>query len=392
LRIAKRNKTVLPNADSDRICGRGAMKDRLSIDARWLEGGIGTYTRQLLAGLSENENEFDVRAIVRRQDADLVSKWCDQITVVDTRIYTLREQFQIARAASGSDLLHVPHYNAPLMHRGPLMISIHDLIHITDPCYRDTFKAWAYARPVLSLAAQRAAHIVTVSEYSKAQIVERLCVPDTKVTAIHNGVHESFCCVPRADAFHAASPFIGFNSPYLLYVGSLKPYKNISCLLRAFASVRARSRIQQKVLIVGDNSRWKKPLLEQCSSLGLDGAVHFTAGVPAELLPKIYAAADLLVMPSRMEGFGLPVLEAMACGTPVICSHAASLPEVGGDAVLYFDPANHEELASAIEAVLGSQGLRNLLREKGIERAKRFTVKDSVQKHVNLYMRLLGRS
>lgn len=368
------------------------MKNRLSIDARWLEGGIGTYTRQLLAGLSENENSFEVRAIVRRQDAELVSKWCGQITVVDTPIYTLREQFEITRAARGSDLLHVPHYNAPLMHRGPLVISIHDLIHITDPCYRNTFKAWAYARPVLSLAARSAAHIVTVSEYSKAQIVERLGVAACKVTAIHNGVHETFCRVPRSDALHSVSSFLGFNFSYLLYVGGLKPYKNISCLFRAFASVRARSRIRQKLLIVGGDSRWKKPLLEECSSLGIDGAVHFTSSVPTELLPKIYAAADLLVMPSRIEGFGLPVLEAMACGTPVICSRAASLPEVGGDAVLYFDPANHEELASAIESVLESEVLRNLLREKGIERAKRFTVKDSVQRHVNLYTRLLAQS
>lgn len=367
-----------------------AMKNRLSIDARWLEGGIGTYTRQLLAGLAEIENEFDVHAIVRRRDADVISKWCGQVTVVETRIYTLREQLDIARAARGCDLLHVPHYNAPLMHRGPLLISIHDLIHITDPCYRGTFKSWAYARPVLRLAARSAAHIVTVSEYSKAQIVERLGVPASKVTTIHNGVHESFRCVPREEAFQAASQFIGFNEPYILYVGSLKPYKNISCLFRAFASARSRHRIRHKLLIVGDDSRWKEPLLEECSRLGLSGTVSFLCHAPAELLPKIYAAADLLVMPSRIEGFGLPVLEAMACGTPVICSRAASLPEVGGDAVLYFDPANSEELATMIESLLESRDLKDLLRAKGIERARHFTIKDSVQRHMQLYRQLLA--
>lgn len=104
----------------------------------------------------------------------------------------------------------------------------------------------------------------------------------------------------------------------------------------------------------------------------------------------LYAAADVLVMPSTLEGFGLPVLEAMACGTPVICSRAASLPEVGGDAVLYFDPLNAEELATAIERVLSSRDLQTTLRLKGLERAKLFDWNDSVRSHVNLYHQLLG--
>jgi glycosyltransferase involved in cell wall biosynthesis len=108
------------------------------------------------------------------------------------------------------------------------------------------------------------------------------------------------------------------------------------------------------------------------------------------LLPKIYAAADLLVVPSRIEGFGLPVLEAMACGTPVVCSRAASLPEVGGDAVVYFDPEDPEELAGAIERVLSSEELQLSLKAKGLERAKQFTWEESTRKHVELYQHVLG--
>lgn len=380
MRIVKRNE----------IHGSLAVKIKLSIDARWLVGGIGTYTRQLLAGLAEAGNEFEVQAIVRRRDADAVARWCERVTVVDTQIYTLREQLDISRAASGCDLLHVPHYNAPLLHRGPLLVSIHDLIHITDACFKHTLKARAYAAPVLRLAARRAAHIVTVSEYSKAQIVARLGVPASKVTTIHNGVDESFHYMPQDVAFQAVSQFTGFQEPYFLYVGSLKPYKNVSILLQAYALVRSRRRTKQKLLIVGDDPRWKKPLLQQQSLLGLDEDVLFLSHVPSDLLPKVYAAAGALIMPSRIEGFGLPVLEAMACGTPVICSRAASLPEVGGDAVLYFDPSNPEDLAAAIERLLESVELQSYLRARGLERAGQFTIRNSVRKHVELYRQLLA--
>ena len=153
-----------------------SRKSQIVIDARWLVGGVGTYTRHVLEGLSKNGNGFELHAITQEQHAAEVKQWCARVTVVNAPIYTLREQWAIPRAVKECGLLHVPHYNAPLLHRGPLVITIHDLIHITDPVYRRSFKGWGYARLVLNLAARKADHIITVSEYSKAQIVERLGV------------------------------------------------------------------------------------------------------------------------------------------------------------------------------------------------------------------------
>jgi len=205
-------------------------------------------------------------------------------------------------AAKGCDLLHIPHYNAPLLHRGPLLVSILDLIHITDPVYSRSVRSWVYARPMLNLVARKAQHIVTLSEYSKAQIVERLGVPAEKVTAIYCGVNGKFRCADREEAYTAASEALGIQEPYILFVGSLKPHKNISTLLQAYMLLRRRQDIRQRLLIVGDDARWKSLLVEECSRLGIQDATTFVPYVSQELLPKVYAGADLLVMPSTIEG------------------------------------------------------------------------------------------
>jgi glycosyltransferase involved in cell wall biosynthesis len=366
------------------------MNAKVTIDARWLAGGIGTYTKELLAGICQSPDGFDVQAITRQRDAKLVARWCPRVLVVNTPTYTLGEQITVPWATKGCDLLHIPHYNAPLLHRGPLLVSILDLIHITDPVYSRSLRSWVYARPMLNLVARKAEHIVTLSEYSKVQIVERLGVQAEKVTAIYCGVNGKFRCGNRKEAYAAASDALGIQEPYVLFVGSLKPHKNILTLLQAFALLRKLHDIPQRLLIVGDDAHWKSPLLKECSRLGIHDATTFIPYVSQELLPKVYAGADLLVMPSTIEGFGLPVLEAMASGTPVVCSRAASLPEVAGDAALYFDPTSAEELAEKMEELLNSRELQESLRTKGLERAKQFTWEKSTRKHVELYQRLLG--
>jgi len=366
------------------------MKNKVSIDARWLVGGIGTYTRHLLEGLWKHGTEFEVHAITREQHTEAVKQWCQRATVVNTPIYTAREQWAIPRAARECDLLHVPHYNAPLLQRSPLVITIHDVIHITDPGSRASFKAWAYARPVLCLAARKAQHIITVSEYSKAQIIERLGVPSAKVSTIYCGVNGEFLPMDREEAFKVVSTRLGVHEPYLLYVGSLKRHKNVSTLLKAFALARERQDIPQRLLILGDDAQGKCELAGECVRLRIGERTDFLPHVGQELLPKVYAAADALVMPSRIEGFGLPVLEAMACGTPVICSRAASLPEVGGEAVRYFDPQSPEDLADAIEQMVSSKEMRENLRARGLMRAARFPWRESIAKHLQVYQAVLS--
>jgi glycosyltransferase involved in cell wall biosynthesis len=368
------------------------MKKQITIDARWLKGGIGTYTEHLLEGLSKSRNGFEIEAITRPEHVDLVTRWCSKVRIVDAPIYSLSEQWALPRVTGGSDLLHVPHFNVPLFHRGQLLVSILDVIHLTDPAYKRNLAMQIYARPMLLLAARKANHIVTISEFSKSQIIEHLRVPEDKVTAIRCGVNGQFHCEDRAEAARTITQQLRIEPPYILYVGNLKPHKNVPVLLRAFANLRARGVIPHRLVILGDDKRTSRALVDESANLGIGDATTFLPYVPPQILPKLYAAASLLVMPSRVEGFGLPVLEAMAAGTPVICSRAASLPEVAGDAAVYFDLASPDHLAAAIEAVLNSAELQKKLREKGLLRAKKLSWQSSVQKHVEVYEKVLSET
>ena len=363
----------------------------ITIDARMLGfSGIGTYLQNLLENYTRMECDFSFRLACPRQESVREFE-SNRFTWVraDAPIYGLREQWQIPRVSKGSDLLHCPHYNVPCFYRGRLLVTIHDLTHIADRTYRRTLPSLIYARPMLKVASHKADHIVTVSEFTKRQIVDRLRVPPEKVTVIYHGVSSHFSLLDHEEAFRAASSALQLRRPYLLYVGTLKPHKNLPTLIRAFALLRGRKQVEQQLLIVGDDPRWKEGLVSLCSQLGIAGRVSFFPHVADAVLPQVYAGADLMVMPSFIEGFGLPVLEAMACGTPVVCSRAASLPEVAGDAAEYFEPTSVEDLAAAIERVLNSEERQAELRQKGLQRVKHFSWYECARRHCAVYRKAL---
>ncbi len=365
------------------------MKKSLVIDARWLHTGIGSYVLNVLTGLRRYKDGLLVRAIARKKDAHRISPLCDQIAIVDLPIYTLREQIEIPWAARGAELLHVPHYNAPLLFRGKLLVTIFDLVHLLHPTFRRSMAARVYARPMLNLATSRACHIITISEYSKEQIVEHLRVSPRKVTVIYIGVNPRFRLLSHNETYVEVAKELGVKRPFLLYVGNLKPHKNLVSLFQAFALLRARRVSDHLLLIIGEDAKWKQQLVEECSRLGIEEHVLFVPYVSDDLLPQVYAAAELLILPSLIEGFGLPVVEAMACGTPVACSRAASLPEVAGDAAEYFDPSSVEDIAAAIQRVLESSDVRATLRTKGLERANLYSWDECGRRHYQLYRDLL---
>jgi glycosyltransferase involved in cell wall biosynthesis len=369
------------------------MERVVAIDARMLGfSGIGTYIQNLLENYARMDCDLSFRLACPLEES-VREFGSDRFTWIraDAPIYSLRKQWQIPRVAKGSDLLHCPHYNIPCFYRGRLLVTIHDLTHIMDRTFRRTLASLVYARPMLAIASRKADHIITVSEFTKRQIVDRLRVPPEKVTVIYHGVSSHFRVCDRDEAFRAASSALQLRRPYLLYIGALKPHKNIPTLIRAFALLRGRRKVEHQLLIVGDDPKWKEGLVSLCSQLGIAGHVSFFPHVAHAILPEVYAAADLMVMPSFIEGFGLPVLEAMACGTPVVCSRAASLPEVGGDAVEYFEPPSVEDLAAAMEGVLSSTERQAELRRKGLERSKLFSWEECARRTLEVYRKVLQK-
>jgi glycosyltransferase involved in cell wall biosynthesis len=367
------------------------MERIVAIDARMLEhSGIGTYLRNLLENLATIETEYIFEVMCPRQQA-LRGLPPDRFRFVPAKspIYSVSEQWEIARLSRPGQLLHSPHYNAPLLSRSKLVVTIHDLTHLTDPTFKRTLAARFYAWPMFNLVARRADRIIADSEFTKQQIVEHLGISPSKVAVVYLGVDDHFCPHDRKQAFLCVSSLLGVSRPYILFVGNLKPSKNVKTLIQAFSQICARRGVDHQLVILGDDRKWKAGLVNECQNLGIAEYVVFAPHVPYEDLPRVYAAAEMLVMPSFNEGFGLPVLEAMACGTPVVCSRAASLPEVGGDAVEYFEPSSADDLAAALERILGSRVLQEALRCKGLERAKLFSWHECARRHCEVYHKVL---
>lgn len=366
----------------------GPSMKSVVIDARWLSTGIGTYILNLVGQLSRCD-DFRLRAVTLPRHQATLKRHCDEVGAVDASMYSIWEQFAIPSAARGCDVLHVPHYNGPLLHQGVLLVSILDVTHILDSTYRNTVKSRVYAATMLRLVSKKAAHIFTLSQYSKNAIVEHLRVPEEKITVTHCGVGPQFTPLRREDAQAIVARECQVDGPYLLYVGNLKPHKNLKGLLHAFKIAKDRRSISHKLLVIGDDARGRSELARLVSDLKLSAEVVCVPGVTGDVLHAAYSGASLTILPSFEEGFGLPIIESMACGTPVACSLTASMPEVGGDAAEYFNPRDVEAMAGAIERVVNSCERWHQLRERGFRQAQRFTWESCARRHVEVYRRFL---
>jgi glycosyltransferase involved in cell wall biosynthesis len=361
----------------------------LALDARWLHTGLGTYTLNLIRELTAR-TDIPLHLLTRPEYRRTLSKFTEDIAVVDAPIYSLAEQFKVAHAARHYNVLHVPHYNAPLLYKGFLLVTIHDLTHILDENFRKTVKSWLYAQPMLRLVARRADHIFTVSEYSKRQIVDELGIASGKITVVWNGIGPHIYPEPREIAREKISQALSVAAPYILFVGNLKASKNVSGLLQAFSLLKSRLDLPHHLLVVGDDAAGRPQLMKLAQRLRLDKSLVFVSRLNDDQLRAAYAGADLTVLPSFEEGFGLPLIESMACGTPVACSHAASLPEVAGAAAEFFDPHDADSIASTIENVLVSSSRWRELHRLGLERAQIFTRQACGERHFDVYRKYLG--
>lgn len=285
------------------------------------------------------------------------------------------------------DILHVQ-YVAPPLHRGKCVVAVHDISYLHYPeCFRRTDRL--YLKTFVPMTMKRAAKVLTISEHSRKDIIANYLVAPAKTTVTSLGVDPAFKPLEGPEVAEVMGSY-GVSGPFLLFIGRLDVRKNIAALIRAFRALKQQKSVPHRLVISGKKDFLPKPLQDEFRSMPEGEDVVFTGYIPQSHLPAFYSAADVFVYPSLYEGFGLPCLEAMACGCPVVAADSSSIPEVVGSAGLLVDPQDVEGLASALGRVLSDPGLRNEMRVKGRERARLFTWGRAAEQTLKVY-REIGR-
>jgi glycosyltransferase involved in cell wall biosynthesis len=350
--------------------------------------GVGTYTACLLASL-EREGETIVPLSHVPGDDCLrdVSNGSHRRALNKTvwMQVLLRRKLEKQQL----DICHFTNNVAPLWSPCPYVLTIHDMTLWLYPSYHP-LRRLAAMRPIIPLAARRAAAVITVSDSAKADVVRLLGIAPEKVSVIYEAPEQTFRRPVGESELALARQECQLPDNYLLHVGTLEPRKNLVRLLEAFALLHRRGLIPHHLVFVGQKGWQFEEIFATVDAHALHGLVHFLDYVPGGRLPAIYHLADALVFPSLYEGFGLPVVEAMACGTPVITSPNGSLKEIAGDAAVYLEPESVDSMAETIGRTVADRELLVELGQRGLAHSAGFSWRRAAQQTRHVYRQVLA--
>jgi glycosyltransferase involved in cell wall biosynthesis len=369
---------------------------KIAIDARkWKDYGIGTYVRNLCRHLARLDRETTYFVFCDKSDAPTLRDLGENLVPVpdDSRGYTLREHYSLPRHLSrlGVDLLHSPHYVLPLLWGGKAVVTVHDCIHLVFPEYLPS-GALYYARFMMGRAVTKSRLVFTDSEWSRRDILRFFPrVEPERIRVVPAAIDSMFLEDPGEEEKERVRERYQIRSRYVLYAGNIKPHKNLERLIRAFGRLRKRSGNEDlKLIIVGEENQKYGSLRRSVEGAGVRPDVRFFGFVPDRTLAALYRMASVFAFPSLYEGFGLPPLEAMACGVPVLTSQVSSLPEVCGNAAVLVDPHSEEAIADGLARILENEELRATLISRGFAQARRFSWEESVRAVHGAYLEVLG--
>jgi len=366
---------------------------RIAIDIRRIEDfGIGTYIRNLILTLAAKDQQNQYLLLGDPQKAAAVTAGSGNFQVLEWRpekeTWWTYLRFHHLLQASRADLLHVPHLRAAPLVPCPYLMTVHDVADFLYGSQGSVKRSlrWKLVRRSLA-AAQR---VLAVSQATKRDIENLFEIPSDKITVVENAIDERFLERSRREECRLVLERYQVNDPFLLYVGSARPQKNIPRLIEAFAVVKGELRDHPvyrrlKLLIIGDELSEHPDLRRTVIRTRTQNEVRFLGFVPVATLRVFYQAAEVFVFPSLHEGFGLPPLEAMAQGTPVVTSNVSSLPEVVGDAAILVNPENVFDIARGVQQVLLDEALRQDLRQRGRRQLARFSWGRSVEQVMAIY-------
>jgi len=368
---------------------------RVAIDAHAIgkrQTGNEVYIRGLMEHFVPLASDIDYIAYVSSRCAVRGIPAGIDVKLISPNPY-MRLGYQLGRCLRDdkASVVHVQ-YTAPLHCTVPVVVTVHDVSFLEQPTFFSGFRQRQLAITVRRTVLQ-AARVLTCSEFSRKAIARAYGLDPERIVVAPNAASPDFRPLDRQRARQIARESLGLDAPFLLCVGNLQRRKNQTGLIRAFESLmRDQSQLPQHLVFVGKETAQAPEVMTAAEKSPFRDRIHFTGFVSDELLPWLYNACDLFVFPSYYEGFGIPVLEAMACGCPVASSNRTALPEVGGSAVVYFDPTSTASMAQTLADMLRNLEFATKLGRSGVERAREFSWRRSANIVINTYREAAGQA
>ncbi|PID69566.1 MAG: glycosyl transferase [Flavobacteriales bacterium] len=363
-------------------------KQAVTIDVRMLNySGIGIYIQNILPFLIEH---FQLILLGNKKELNEF-EWAAKTKIISFKanIYSVKEQFLFPKIIPKTKLLWCPHFNIPLfpVKAQNLICTIHDVNHLALKKSVYSLK-YGYAKKLISKAVNKSNRIITVSEFSKSEIIKHTNASQNQIEVIPNGIRPDFYKTDKENLS------IELPNNYFLFVGNVKPHKNLIVLLKAYLALSSTLQKKFKIVVIGKKEGFvtgDRKIFDFIKKHGLEKSVIFTGYVPNNTISKVYKNAEAFIFPSIYEGFGLPLLEAMSCNTPVICSDIAPFKEVATDAALFFDKNNAISLKEKIERLIHDNDLKSKLILKGKQNILKYSWEKAANKHIELFYSIIKR-
>ncbi len=372
---------------------------KIGIDAR-IYGtgftGIGRYVYELVSNLLEIDDKNEYVLFMNNPQFDEFKEPNKRVkkVLVNAPHYSFAEQLKFLwiLRKEDVDLMHFTHFNAPILYRRPSIVTIHDLtLHFYPGKKMTSFHRRLAYQLVIKSVTRHAARVIAVSENTKKDLVELTKVPEDKIRVVYEGVDREFREIKDEDVLTNVKKKYGIVKPFLLYTGVWRSHKNLVNLIKAFSYLKKDENFDGQLVITGKEDPLYVEVRATIQDLELEGDIIFTDMVPEEDLSALYSAAKVYVFPSLYEGFGLPPLEAMACGTPVAASKAACIPEVCGEEnAVFFDPYDPTDMSNAIMKIWVNEQLKDELIAKGHARVKEFSWRKMAREILGMYQPIVS--